>query len=64
MCVVLGVLREFTLTAITTTAPWAKLPVSVTMWCYLFGSISMGLASIYYCKQPEEFKLPVEVRFV
>ncbi|XP_065919166.1 uncharacterized protein [Dysidea avara] len=41
-------------------SPWAKLPVSVTMWCYLFGSISMGLASIYYCKQPEEFKLPVE----
>ncbi|XP_065919164.1 uncharacterized protein [Dysidea avara] len=44
-------------------SPWAKLPVSVTMWCYLFGSISMGLASIYYCKQPEEFKLPVEAAY-
>ena len=43
------------------TAPWASLPVSVTTWCYLFGALSMGLASIYYCTQPEVFVLPVEV---
>ena len=44
-----------------TAAPWATLPVSVTMWSYCFGALSMGLASVYYCTQPEVFVLPVEV---
>ncbi|XP_065919167.1 uncharacterized protein [Dysidea avara] len=41
-------------------SPWARLPVSVTLWCYMFGSISMGLASIYYCTNTEVFALPIE----
>ena len=44
-----------------TVAPWAALPVSVTMWSYCFGALSMALASIYYCTQPEVFSLPLEV---
>ena len=42
-------------------AAWAALPVSVTMWSYCFGALSMALASIYYCTQPEVFSLPLEV---
>ena len=27
---------------------WSQMPVSVTAWCYFFGTVDMGLASLYY----------------
>lgn len=34
---------------------WKTKPITVTAWSYLFGTICMGLASLYYVNKPEKF---------
>ena len=36
-------------------SPWKTKPVTVTAWSYLFGTVFMALASLYYVNQPEKF---------
>ena len=36
-------------------SPWKTKPVTVTAWSYLFGTVFMALASLYYVNQPENF---------
>ena len=42
-------------------AQWKQLPITVTAWSYGFGTLAMGLASVYYYSQPEEFVMPASV---
>ena len=36
---------------------WNKFPIGVTAWTYFFGSIWIGLASLYYVKEPTKFHI-------
>ena len=38
------------------TSRWLNRPIAVTAWAYLFGFISMALASLYYVNKPEKFQ--------
>jgi drug/metabolite transporter (DMT)-like permease len=35
---------------------WKTRPITVTAWSYLFGTIFMALASLYYVNKPEKFR--------
>ena len=39
-----------------------SLPVTATLWSYVFGAICMGVSSLYYLPQPEKYSVSFEAR--
>ena len=39
---------------------WMSLPITATLWIYVFGAISVGVSSLYYLWQPERFSISYE----
>lgn len=39
---------------------WKASPFALTAWSYVFGFLSMGLASVYYVNKPEKFAIPAQ----